>query len=55
MDEKPDLHMDTKAAEEMAANAVLTYLHGSDIVGEKAKQEWIARVFERVKAKELAR
>lgn len=50
----PELHVEPSAAEEMAANAVLRYLHECDIIGEQQKRQWIKRVFDRVNAKELA-
>jgi hypothetical protein len=49
----PNLHVDQDAAEEMAANSVLKYLHECDVVGEQNKRQWIERVFNRVKEKEL--
>lgn len=53
IDNVPDLHRDPEAAAEMAANAVLKYLHECDIEGDRKKTEWISKVFDIVKSKEL--
>lgn len=47
------LHLNPEAAVEMAANAVLGYLHQSNVEGEQQKRQWLARVFDRAKAKEF--
>lgn len=53
-DEAPELHREPEAALEMAANAVITYMHEADIVGEKQKRSWLQRLFDRIVAKELS-
>lgn len=53
MTDPSELRRDPEAAAEMAANAVLRYLHGCNLEGDQSKKEWLAKVFEKVKAKEL--
>lgn len=48
-----DLHKDPEAAEEMAANAVIRYLHECGVEGDRQKRQWITRVFDQVIAREL--
>lgn len=48
----PAMHHDPEAAAEMAANSVHRYLSECGVVGREARQAWIAKVFERVKAGE---
>lgn len=54
IEEVPELHRDPDAAAEMAVNSVLKYLHECDLVGEEAKRNWLQKVYERIKAKELS-
>lgn len=53
MEETLDLHQHPEAAEEMAANCVLKYLHECKLEGEDRKRGWIQRVFQRVLVKEF--
>jgi hypothetical protein len=41
-----ELHKDPVVAEEMAADAVVQYLHEANVEGEQDKKQWIQRVFE---------
>lgn len=49
----PKLHRDAEAAADMAVNAVLKYLHDSNVEGEEQKRHWLQGVFDRVIEKEL--
>jgi hypothetical protein len=53
MNEPPNLHRDAEAAADMAVNAVLSYLRQSGITGQSEKRQWISKVFDAVRAKEL--
>lgn len=53
VDDTPKLHLEQSAAEEMAANAVIKYLHGCGVEGDQKKRQWIERVFDRVRTREL--
>lgn len=53
MDAPPELHREPEVAAEMAANAVLSYLHECGIEGHNDKSAWIKNVFDKVVAKEL--
>jgi hypothetical protein len=52
MDDTPELHRNPEAAAEMAANAVTRYLRESGITDPVARDSWIAKVFEAVRARE---
>lgn len=53
MEQSPEQHRDQEAASDMAANAVINYLHQCNVEGEAQKRKWITRVFDKVISKEL--
>jgi hypothetical protein len=53
MNETTDLHRNPDAAEDMAVNAVVSYLRGCGLTDQNEIGRWIKRVFDRVRAKVL--
>jgi len=54
MQDEVQLQHDPEHASEMAANAVIHYMHECDVEGENNKRQWLQKVFDTVTDREFS-